>query len=439
MFNQIIQNTNLITLLPASLLVIFTFIFLRKGKNLKKPSDAHKNDRIFSYKPEAIIDYSKIDTSSGSDKVLEIPVPTNGILGCMNLVKVNYLDLLNNKNLQKEAESCIKIYGVGSCGPRGFYGTIDIHLTLESRLANFMGMEETVLYSYGFSTISSAIGAYCKKSDILFCDEKISFCASQGMLAAKSQVVYFKHNNMEDLETKLREYEKKEKQRKRLYRKFLIVEGIYGATGTICPLRKLMELRQKYKLRIFIDESLSFGVLGKTGKGVTEHFDINRSDVDMIMGSLEGSVGSIGGFCVGASVVIEHQRLSGLGYCFSASLPPFLSHISICALDMFEKDSSIFQKLETVATSVDKQLRNLKEYLVISDPLSPVKVITTKSMENRAENLKKIYFACVKNNIHLICCEENIRFNVNIAMKNLDIDRLVTALNEAVQDLALHS
>lgn len=76
--------------------------------------------------------------------------------------------MLNNEDIKVVAEKSIKTYGVGSCGPRGFYGTIDVHLNLESKIAEFMGLEESVLYSYGFSTIASAIGAYCKKSDIIF-------------------------------------------------------------------------------------------------------------------------------------------------------------------------------------------------------------------------------------------------------------------------------
>ncbi|KAF2885775.1 hypothetical protein ILUMI_20410 [Ignelater luminosus] len=431
MLNEILQSTNVGTVVPASLVIFLTFIMLRKTKSYKKAINVNQNDRIYCFKPQPLIDFTRINLN----EALEIPAPDESDPDCMNLAKVNYLDLLNNINLRKEAESCIRIYGVGSCGPRGFYGTIDIHLTLESRLAEFMGMEETVLYSYGFSTISSAIGAYCKKSDIIFCDEKISFCAGQGILAAKSKVVYFKHNDMEDLNTKLQEYEEKEKQRKKLYRKFLVVEGIYAATGTICPLPELMSLRKKYKLRIFIDESLSFGVLGKTGRGVTEHFNVNRSDIDMIMGSLEGSIGSIGGFCVGASVVIEHQRLSGLGYCFSASLPPFLSHISICALDMFEKDPSMFEKLKSIVQIVDERLRNLKGIMVISDPLSPHKVITTTNIENREETIKKIHAACVQKDIYLICLKENLHFNLNVTMKDADIDRFINTLQEAVGNI----
>lgn len=420
----------LYTIVSSLFIVLGTIFFFKKYKKDEKQIDEELlNARIASFKPDPLIDCSTIDTSNS---MTEIPAPDESIPGCLNLAKMNFFNFLNNQDFRKEAELCIRTYGVGSCGPRGFYGTIDIHLTLENRIAEFMNMEETVLYSYGFTTVSSAIGAYCKKQDIIFCDEQISFAAVQGFLAARSTVEYFRHNDMNDLESKLKVYEKKEKQKRKLFRKFLIVEGIYGSSGTICPLPQLMALREKYKLRIFIDESLSWGVLGKSGKGVTEHFNVNRLDVDMIIGSLECAVGSIGGFCVGASVVIEHQRLSGLGYCFSASLPPFLTKAALCALKVFEEQPTIFQQLHETCISVDQKLRNLEEYIVISDPLSPMKVFTTAKIEKRYENIKKIHTFCAERNIHFLLSEEYLKLNVNIVLAESEMDRVMSVLKSAM-------
>lgn len=97
---------------------------------------------------------------------------------------------------------------VGSCGPRGFYGTSDVHLELEVRLAKFMQVEAAVLYSYGFSTIASAIPAYCKRGDIIFVDECVNFAIQKGMDASRSKIVHFKHNDMNDLDRLLAEQQK---------------------------------------------------------------------------------------------------------------------------------------------------------------------------------------------------------------------------------------
>lgn len=108
----------------------------------------------------------------------------------------------------------------------------------------------------------------------------------------------------------------------------------------------------------------------------------------MIMGSLEGSIGSIGGFCVGASVVMEHQRLSGLGYCFSASLPAFLTEIAIYAIESFENDCEQFKKLENNSTYFHKKLQSLQNAIILSDPISPLKVI---KLTNDELTINKIY------------------------------------------------
>jgi len=119
---------------------------------------------------------------------------------CLNLATHNYLGLMEDKSLEDSAVECIKKYGVGSCGPRGFYGTVDVHLNLETRLAQFMQLEEAIIYSYGFSTVASAIPAYAKRGDIIFADERVNFAVQKGLEASRSDVRFFKHNDMKDLE-----------------------------------------------------------------------------------------------------------------------------------------------------------------------------------------------------------------------------------------------
>jgi serine palmitoyltransferase len=144
------------------------------------------------------------------------------------------------------------------------------------------------------------------------------------------------------------------------------VEGIYMNTGTICNIDRMVELKHKYKLRFFIDESVSFGTLGANGKGITEHARLELNDIDLIMATLEYSIGSIGGFCVGTTYVVEHQTLAGLGsfvnelkiglapfqlmnfpsgYCFSASLPPMLAAGAMKAIELMEESPKMFSDL----------------------------------------------------------------------------------------------
>jgi len=160
---------------------------------------------------------------------------------------------------------------------------------------------------------------------------------------------------MEDLERLLIEQEKwatKNPKKAKTTRLFIIVEGLYGKTADLCPLLKLIELKWKYKVRIFMDESLSFGVIGNTGRGLTEHFGVDVIDMDMIMISLENALATTGGVCLGRKFLIEHQRLASLGYVFSASLPPLLTTAASKALEIIEGEPERLQRLRKNAKRV---------------------------------------------------------------------------------------
>ncbi|KAF8384137.1 sptl-1 [Pristionchus pacificus] len=268
---------------------------------------------------------------------------------CLNLASTNFLGFIGNERIETKAKQTIFKYGVGSCGPRGFYGTVDVHLDLEKDLAEFMECEESALYSYGFATIASAIPAYAKRGDIIFVDKACNFSIQKGVQASRSTIYWFDHNDMTDLERLLEEQDQRDKKNPKKaskVRRFLVVEGLYANTGRICPLPKLLEFKWKYKVRVFIDESFSFGVLGKTGRGVIEHYGIDPIQVDLVMASLENAIASTGGFCAGRSFVVGHQRLSGLGYCFSASLPPLLATAANEALTMIKEDPGRVHRLQ---------------------------------------------------------------------------------------------
>uniref|UniRef100_A0A1B0BU33 Uncharacterized protein n=1 Tax=Glossina palpalis gambiensis TaxID=67801 RepID=A0A1B0BU33_9MUSC len=136
----------------------------------------------------------------------------------------------------------------------------------------------------------------------------------------------------------------------------------------LCPLRELVKLRAKYKLRLFLDESTSFGVLGKTGRGIADLFEVDLMAKD-----------SIGGFCVGSHFIVEHQRLSGVPYCFSASLPPMLAQAAISALNRFEKDPQIFAELQETPRLLHQIFSNFSKLTIGDHPHSPDKNLYLKN------------------------------------------------------------
>ncbi|XP_026473167.1 serine palmitoyltransferase 1 [Ctenocephalides felis] len=393
------------------LLLLLWFIFYNKHKtNTVCPLDVQKC--IDSWQPEELVSDVNLDNKCLFPKIVTGRVGHNITVEgkkCLNFATHDYLSLLDNQSINKDAIDSLYKYGVGSCGPRGFYGTVDVHLELEERLAKYMNMEEAVVYSYGFSTIASAIPAYSKRGDLIFIDEKVSFAAQKGLDASRSTVIYFKHNDMKDLEEKFIQQEKndlKNLKKATRRRRFLIVEGIYMNTGNICPLPELVELKKRYKARLFVDETVSLGTLGKTGRGVTEYFNVNRDDIDLIIGSLDWAVASIGGFCVGSSFIVEHQRLSGLGYCFSASLPPLLARAAISALDYFEGNSHLFKNLQDRCKQVHNSLQHLTKLKVQGDELSPVKHLYMQdddlSVEEQDKFLTDLIDKCENSGLALV-------------------------------------
>lgn len=368
---------------------------------------------------------------------------------CLNLATMNFLGMIGKQEIEEAAVASVQKYGVGACGPRGFYGTIDVHLLLEEKLAQFMEVEEAIIYSYGFSTVSSAVPAYSKRGDVIFCDREVCYAIQKGILASRSFVYYYDHNDMDHLVELLEAQAARDKQntkKARVTNRFLVTEGLFVNTGQIANLPRLIELKQIYKFRIFLDESYSFGVLGENGRGLTEFYQVDRRNIDMIIGSMEFSLGSVGGFACGSSFVIRHQRLLGSGYVFSASLPPLHASMVITAMDFFEKD--LFSKLEWNCKLAHKQLESVDTLLVTADPLSPVKHIRLID-DNNEDILKKICAVAREDHLALTTAcyastelfpkEPSIRMTVNSELSDEEIVNSVKKIAQIIGQLTLQN
>lgn len=328
-----------------------------------------------------------------------------------NFAQTNFLGMQEREDVRIAAKIAIEKYGCGSCGPRGFYGTIDVHLELEEKIAAFMKTDESILYSYDLATAASTIPAFCKRGDAIVCDQACNWGIKNGCTLSRSAVRYFQHNDMEDLETKLKEIveEGKASGRKKLNKRFIVVEGICSQNGDLTRLDKIMELKEKYKFRILVDESLSFGVLGQTGRGAAEHFGIDPSRIEIITASLGNTLGSVGGFCCGTNEVVDHQRLSGVGYCFSASLPPYLAAAGVAALQALQNSrEALMERLKENIAALRMHFLNIHPKLRLSgDPLSPLAFLHLEEQgmtnEEKQEKLQHICDVLLSNhNILLV-------------------------------------
>ncbi|CAF0783486.1 unnamed protein product [Brachionus calyciflorus] len=438
----------------AFLLVWILWLIFRKSYSpaeKNKLSEKDKKELLEEWTPEPLVPDYEFKDSVINPRVVEGPVAKYAIVNgvkSLNAASFNFLNMVGNEKINEKAIKSIEKYGVGSCGPRGFYGTIDVHLELEQRLAKFFSVEEGIIYSYGFSTIASAIPAYSKRGDIIFADEGVHFAIQKGIVASRSDVRYFKHNDIEDLERLLKEQEeadKKNPKKAKATRRFLVIEGLYMNHGDLCPLPKMVDLKYKYKYRIFLDETVSFATIGKTGRGVTEYYNVPREKIDLISGSMELSLGSVGGFCVGSSFVVQHQVLSGQGYCFSASLPPLLAASAIEALNIIEaQQGEMFPDLEKKCKLLHQKLKSVNNLTVSGIDISPVKHVRL-SFDNTLEKLEKIVDYAQANSVSLTVArylkeekfspKPSIRISVNYDLSDSEIDLIVNVIEQGIKSI----
>lgn len=223
----------------------------------------------------------------------------------------------------------------------------------------------------------SAIPAFCKKGDVVIADEGVHWGIQNGLQLSRSTIIYFKHNNMESLRNTLEKVTQENKQARKL-RRYIVVEAVYQNSGKIAPLDEIIKLKEKYRFRVLLDESNSIGVLGSSGRGLTEHCKVPSDKIDIITAAMGHALATEGGFCTGNARVIEHQRLSSSGYVFSASLPPYLASATIKAIDIVEEKPELLVKLRQNIALLTKGLSDIKSLEIVNDPLSPIIFLALK-------------------------------------------------------------
>lgn len=374
------------------MLVLVFSLFFRKSydPNKDRPlTQAEQDALIEEWTPEPLC-----PPLSEAQKEVEFVVVESGtgatvqVAGkdTINMASFNFLGLAGTPETKEIAAAAIDKYGVGSCGPRGFYGTIDVHLDFEKVMAEFVGTSDSILYSDGMALVASVIPAFAKRGDLVIYDEGISYGAKQGVSLSRSNVLTFKHNDMSELENILKEQKAKMRPNDKLIRRFIVVEGISAYYGDLAPLAKLVELKKKYKYRLLLDDSLAVGVLGNTGRGSPEHWNVPINDIDVYCVTADTALATTGGFCMGNSeVVVDHQRLSGAGYCFSASSPPFASAVGINSIRTIEKHPERCAEVRAKATMFRRALKSIEGLEILGDEFSPVIQIRRKLSDDHKE------------------------------------------------------
>jgi glycine C-acetyltransferase len=257
----------------------------------------------------------------------------------LNFCANNYLGLSNHPALIKAAKDALDSHGFGMSSVRFICGTQDLHKTLEKKIAEFFGTEDTILYAAAFDANGGVFEPILTAEDAIVSDSLNHASIIDGVRLCKAQRFRYQNANMEDLEAQL----KKASETARF--KIIVTDGVFSMDGNVAPMDKINELAKKYDAMIMVDECHSAGVVGETGRGVTELFDI-RGEVDIITGTLGKAFGGgIGGFTTGKKEIIEMLRQRSRPYLFSNSLPPSIVNAGIAMFDMMAETTELQDKL----------------------------------------------------------------------------------------------
>ncbi|KAJ3269354.1 serine palmitoyltransferase component [Terramyces sp. JEL0728] len=456
------QNDPFRLFLELLLVAFMIWYFVAKRYNPANPeiklTEKEIQDLITEWEPEPLVpvltDFQKQELERTPITMGQAGLKSKTIDGRerLNFSSYNFLGIMNQESTKEKAIEALRKYGVGTCGPPGFYGTLDVHLELEETIAKFLGTEAAIIYSQGFSCISSVIPAFSKRGDIIVADEGVNFAVQKGIQISRSHIKWFKHNDMDDLERVLKEVQIERKKKKLpLTRQFIIVEGVYANTGSICNLPRLLELKNEYKYRLMVEESMSVGVLGANGRGISEHYGIDASEIDMIISTMSNALASSGGFCAGSKEICEHQRLSGLAYTFSAALPAMLAVAAIEGVKYAESNPQAFSQLSQNSKSMHSALVKGISGLPLridGEPGSPIfHVRLTKPSEYRDDDerlLQEVVDWAAKDGILLtrakyvinqehMPCDPSIRVSISSGFIKRDIERAANVLRDGAR------
>ncbi len=270
-------------------------------------------------------------------------IKTDAGVEVLNFCANNYLGLSSHPKLIEAAKEGLDSHGFGMSSVRFICGTTDLHKELEQKIANYFGTEDTILYAACFDANGGVFEPLLTAEDAIISDALNHASIIDGVRLCKAARYRYANADMADLEAKL-----KEAQAQRF--RIIVTDGVFSMDGNVAPMDEIVELAEKYDALVMVDECHSAGVVGETGRGVTEHFNI-RGKVDIITGTLGKAFGgAIGGFTTGKKEIIEMLRQRSRPYLFSNSLPPMITKAGIVMFDMMEETDELQRRLHENTT-----------------------------------------------------------------------------------------
>ena len=242
----------------------------------------------------------------------------------------SYMGLTYDKRVVDAAIAATKKYGTGCAGSRFLNGTLDLHVQLEKELAAFLGKEDCLVFTTGFTVNEGVIPTLVDRRDYIICDDRDHASIVDGRRLSFATQLKYKHNDMEALEKELKKCNPESV-------KLIIVDGVFSMEGDLAPLPEIVRLKEKYNASIMVDEAHGMGVFGHQGRGVCDHFGVT-DQVDVIMGTFSKSFASLGGFVAADSDTINWIRHTCRSYIFQASCTPASAAAALEALHIFQNE-----------------------------------------------------------------------------------------------------
>lgn len=273
-----------------------------------------------------------------------------------------YTGLTGDERVIEAGVKALRKYGSGCAGSRFLNGTLDLHVQLEKELAAFVGKDEALCFSTGFTVNSGVLACLTGREDYIICDDRDHASIVDGRRLSFSTSLKYKHNDMADLERQLQKCAPEAV-------KLIVVDGVFSMEGDLANLPEIVRLKHKYNAAIMVDEAHGIGVFGRQGRGVCDHFGLT-DEVDLIMGTFSKSLASIGGFIASDKPIINWLRHNSRTYIFSASNTPAATACAMEALHIIQSEPERIQHLWDVTNYALARFREAG--FEIGDTQSPI-------------------------------------------------------------------
>lgn len=282
---------------------------------------------------------------------------------CLNFCSNNYLGLANHPRIVAAAIAATEQYGVGPAAVRSIAGTMDLHVQLEERMANFKRVDSAITFQSGFNANLAAIPALVGKEDVIFSDELNHASIIDGSRLSRAKIIRFSHCDAQDLKKQLQE------NRGAYRRAMVITDGVFSMDGDIAPLDKIYEVTRNFDAVLLVDDAHGEGVIGRGGRGIVDHFDLHGK-VDIEVGTLSKAFGVVGGVVAGNSIIVEWLRQRGRPFLFSSAMTVPDTAACLAAIDLLEESTELVDKLWDNTRYFKTEMQSLK--FDIGDSVTPI-------------------------------------------------------------------